>query len=281
MIKESNTLSDFHIHTPYCGHAHGKIIDYVETAIQQGMKKICFTDHLERYYLTASQKKRYWDWGMNKQNLARYFQELEDVKATYKDRIAIRSGLEIDYIEGAEDMIIPLIEKYPYDFLLGSVHCLPKFGWKHIANYTEKDMWPIFNEYFRAAKAIVSASIFDSLAHIDFIWRYAKWPAKKSMAIFKLIEDVVQTASFNNVAIELNSNGYLWSQIYTIIGGDPFEILLENIRKYKVPITIGSDAHKPQYVGKAFKELAHLLKIMGIKQYCTYEKKRKKWEKIP
>ena len=281
MTKKSYTLSDFHIHTPYCGHAHGKIIDYVEKAIQLGMKKICFTDHLGRYYLTPSQKKRYWDWGMNKQNLARYYLELEDVKTTYKDRIEIRSGLEIDYIEGAEDMIMPLIEKYSFDFLLGSIHCLPKYGWKHIANYTEKDMWPIFSEYFRAAKAALSAGIFNSLAHIDFIWRYSKWPAKKSLAIFRLIEEIVETASSHNMAIEINSNGYLWSQIYTVIGGDPFEVLLRSIKKFNVPITVGSDAHKPHYVGKSFKEMGHLLKIMGLKQYCTFEKMRKRVENIP
>lgn len=281
MKKKSHIISDYHIHTPYCGHAHGKIIDYVEMALQMGMKEICFTDHLGRYYLTESQKKRYWDWGMNERNLARYFLELEDVTTIYKDSIAIRTGLEIDYIEGAEDMILPLIDKYPFDFLLGSIHCLPVFGWKHIANYSSNDLWTIFNEYFRVAKAVVSAGIFNSLAHPDFIWRYAKWPMKKTKAIFDFIEDIVQTAVSNNVAIEINSNGYLWSQIYTIQGGDPFGVLLENIKTYDALITIGSDAHKPEFVGKAFKALAPMLKNRDIKRYCTFNKKRKTWQQIP
>ncbi len=281
MKKKSRIISDYHIHTPYCGHAHGKIVEYVETAIQRGMKEICFTDHLGRYYLTESQKRRYWDWGMNEHNLARYFLELEDVTKTFKDRITIRKGLEIDYIEGAEDLIMPLIDKYNFDFLLGSIHCLPRLGWKHIANYSGQDIWHLFDEYFKAAKAIVSSGIFNSLAHLDFIWRYAKWPTKKSVNVFNNIEEIVEKASSNDVAIEINSNGYLWSQIYTVHGGDPFEILLEKINACNTPITIGSDAHKPEFIGKTFTEMAQLLKLKGITEYYTFKNQHKRVQRIP
>jgi histidinol-phosphatase (PHP family) len=110
-------ISDYHIHTPYCGHAHGTIIKYVETAISKGMKEIYFTDHLGRYYLSELQKKRYWDWGMDSNKLDRYVLEINDVKNIYRNAIDIRIGLEIDYIEGAEDKIDPIIEKYPFDFI--------------------------------------------------------------------------------------------------------------------------------------------------------------------
>lgn len=276
-----SSISDYHIHTPYCGHAHGKIIDYVETAIKKGMTEICFTDHLGRYYLTESQKKRYWDWGMNNKNLERYIYEIDDVKSIYNDKITIKTGLEVDYIEGAEEKIGPIIEKYPIDFLLGSIHCLPSFGWKHIANYSNKNVWSIYNSYFEAAKSVINSGIFDSLAHIDFIWRYSKWPEKKTDEIFNFIESIAKIAHNKDVAIEINSNGYLWSQIYTIPGGDPFNTLLNNINAYKAPITIGSDAHKPEFVGKTFKDLKHTLKNIGIVEYCTYSKRTKNVKKIP
>ena len=82
-------------------------------------------------------------------------------------------------------------------------------------------------------------------------------------------------------AIELNTNGYLWSQIYTVMGGDPFEILLRSIKKHAAFITVGSDAHKPEFVGKSFRELAHLLRIMGIDEYATFEKGRRKVHPVP
>ena len=65
------------------------------------------------------------------------------------------------------------------------------------------------------------------------------------------------------------------------MGGDPFEVLLRNIKKYSVSFTVGSDAHIHHYVGKSFKEMGHLLKIMGLKQYCTFEKMKKRVESGP
>lgn len=280
MLQEQN-FADYHIHTPYCGHAQGKIIEYVESAIQKGIREICFTDHLGRYYLKESQKKRYWDWGMNELNLARYFLELEDISQTYKNEIAIKTGLEVDYIEGAEDILMPLITTHSFDYILGSIHCLPLFGWKHLSNYTVQDSWPVFKEYFRTAKAAVSSGIFSGLAHIDFIWRYSKWPDKKTNEIFAALEETAQAAALHDCAIEINSNGYLWSQIYNIRGGDPFNILMENIKKYNTPITIGSDAHKPEYIGKAFSDIAAVLKLKGIFHYCIYNKNAKVWRPVP
>lgn len=281
MTNNATIISDYHIHSPYCKHAHGKMIDYVENAILMGMQEICITDHLGRYYLTASQKKRYWDWGMSEQNLARYYLEIEDLKETYKDQITIRKGLEIDYIEGAEEILLSILKPYSFDFLLGSIHCLPSYGWKHIANYASDDLWPIFYEYFRVAKSMATAGIFNSIAHLDFIWRYSKWPAKKSNAVFEMIEKTIKVAIEHDLCIEINANGYLWSQIYTIRGGDPFNILLKKIKKYNAPITIGSDAHKPEFVGKAFAELAHILKKRGITHYYTFENRKKISQLIP
>jgi histidinol-phosphatase (PHP family) len=274
MNTHAPVLCDYHIHTPYCGHAQGTIVEYIENAIEKGLKEICFTDRLGRYYLNESQKKRYWDWGMNTEKLGRYCRELEDVADTFKDRITIRSGLEIDYIEGAEDLVGPVLDGYPFDFLLGSIHCLPAFGWKHIANYSVQDQGILYDEYFKAAKNAIKSGLFNALAHLDFIWRYTRWPEKKTTRIFTLIEQTIQEAAHHNVAIELNSNGYLWSQIYTVLGGDPFQTMLDAIKTYSAPLTVGSDAHKPEFIGKAFREIAFLLKNTGIPGYCTFEKKR-------
>ncbi|MGD9200791.1 MAG: histidinol-phosphatase [Chitinispirillia bacterium] len=279
--KKNDYISDYHIHTPYCGHAHGKIIKYVETAINKGMKEICFTDHLGRYYLSESQKKRYWDWGMDKKKLERYVLEIDDVKNIFRNTIDIRIGLEIDYIEGAEDMIDPIIDNYPFDFLLGSIHCLPSFGWKHIANYTQKDIWSVYQMYLETAKSVINSRIFNSLAHLDFIWRYLQWPHKKTPEIFEYIKEIVELAQKNDVAIEINSNGYLWAQVQNTTDGNPFSILLSNIYEYDAPITIGSDAHKPEFVGKKFNDLAKNLKKRGINDYCIYSNKLKIVKKIP
>ena len=282
--KSTNTEpypSDYHIHTPYCGHAHGKIIEYVTEALKKGMTEICFTDHLGRYYLSEYQRKRYWDWGMSNKNLDRYYHEIEDVQNMYQNTLHIRIGLEIDFIAGAEDLIPPIINRYSLDFLLGSIHCLPLFGWKHIANYSTDDVWSIYQSYFEAAKAAITSHLFNSLAHLDFIWRFSQWPDSKTDEICSSIDEIVKLAVKHDVAIEINSNGFIWSQNYQLSESDPFLFLLDAIKRHKAHITIGSDAHKPDCVGNMFNDITRVLKSKGIVQYCTYLKRKKNIVKIP
>jgi histidinol-phosphatase (PHP family) len=257
-------LVDYHIHTPYCGHAQGAIVDYVENAIRAGLDEIAFTDHLGRYYLTPSQRRRNFDWGMDDRMLHKYVAELSDVRDAYADRIRIRIGLEIDYIEGAEHLLDPWLQIFPFDVALGSIHCLPKFGWRHISETSQSHPEQVFTEYFAAAHALVASGRFQSLAHLDFVWRYVKWPKSAEVDVFALITDIVRRISESPMAIEVNANGFLWSQLYQVPGGDPFDHLLDQIREYQAPITIGSDAHTPKHVGKTFAQLLTLLKHKGI-----------------
>ena len=37
-------------------------------------------------------------------------------------------------------------------------------------------------------------------------------------------------------------------------------------------ITVGSDAHKPDYLGDHFQDAADILKEIGFTEYCTFEK---------
>lgn len=260
-------IADYHVHTPYCGHAHGKIINYVEFAIETGIDEICFSDHLGRYYLSKSQKRRYWDWGMDEKNLGRYFNELSDLQEIFKHQISIKSGLEIDFIEGADELLKPYYHNFKLDFALCSIHCMPKFNWNHISSYSEKNnTFQFYKEYFRLARTALHSDMFDSLAHLDFIWRNVAFPYEALDEILQEITDTVYTASQLNKCLEINANGYLWSKEDHFFGiPDPFIHLLDQIKKYDVRVTIGSDAHDPVMVGKIFHELIPML----VKQNIT------------
>jgi histidinol-phosphatase (PHP family) len=268
-------ILDYHIHTPYCGHAQGAIVDYVENAIKVGAHEIGFADHLGRYYLSQSQKRRYWDWGMDEGLLDRYWNELSDVREVYKGRITIRVGLEVDFVEGAEDKVKPFLKRHPFDFFLASIHCVPEFGWHHLSEISRGEPEEIFDRYFALAEAALESGLFSALAHPDFVWRYVKWPRNQTARIFEQIDWLAQTAARCNKAIEINVNGYLWSQLYQIKGGDPFEVLLDKILQNNVSITLGSDAHSPTHVAKEFPRLIQTLKAKGITSVASFDGQRR------
>jgi len=271
-------LADYHVHTPYCGHAKGKVIEYVRMAVSLGMQEIGFADHLGRYYLTATQRRRYWDWGMEERTVPRYIAELLELRELFKDQIRIRIGLEVDYVEGAEDLLEPIISRYPLDYLLCSVHCIPQFGWKHLASYSKShDTSVIYKEYFRVARSALRSGLFHVLAHPDFIWRYVGWPRHDAFRPFQEIAETVRVAAETGRCMEVNANGYLWSRANTVESRDPFEVLIDQCRRNEVPISIGSDAHEPAMVGKLFPELIGTLKKNGITTFtCFSEGKPRK-----
>ncbi|HUI91423.1 MAG TPA: histidinol-phosphatase [Chitinivibrionales bacterium] len=273
-------ISDYHVHTPYCGHAQGKTIDYIETAVGLGMKEIGFSDHLGRYYLGKNQKKRYWDWGMRERDMARYFSELLDLKETYGDRIAVRIGLEIDYIEGAEHLAEEIVSQYPFDYLLGSIHCLPILGWRHLSEYVKVDAKRVYEAYFGAVKSAARSGLFQSLAHMDFLWRYVAWPDAPASRIEEYISESVALAAAHGTCIEVNANGFLWSQMEELKKFDLFDVLLEQVKKHQACITVGSDAHTPELVGKSFPQINSLLQSKGFQCYSVFEQKQRKQVKL-
>jgi histidinol-phosphatase (PHP family) len=269
-------IVDYHVHSPYCGHAQGKTIEYIENAIKNGVDEIGFSDHLGRYYLSKSQKKRYWDWGMEERDIARYFSEILDLKESFEDDIRIKIGLEVDYIEGAEQLLEGIVSRYPFDYLLGSVHCLPKLGWNHITQYVKVQPEKVYELYFDAVAGALKSQMFQSLAHIDFIWRYIEWPDVTSEIMSEYISNAVALSVKNNVCMEINSNGYLWSVLNDDRTYDLFAILLNAIKIHKANITLGSDAHTPEFVAKAFPKIISRLLRDGLGQVSVFDARQQK-----
>lgn len=269
-------IADYHVHSPYCGHAHGQIIQYIQTAIQKGFQEIGFSDHLGRYYLSKVQKKRYWDWGMSERDLARYFSEIAELRDVFSNQIKIKIGLEIDFIEGAEDILNNIIENYALDFTLGSVHCLPKISWEHLSDINDANTAAVYAEYFRLVNAAIKSGLFQSIAHVDFIWRHIPLPANDPDIIHEYIDETIKTIlEQKTTCLEVNANGLMWAQAHMIESNDLFYHLLNRIGECQVPITIGSDAHEPFLVGKAFPQLISALGERGITSICTFTEGKK------
>lgn len=270
-------IVDYHVHTPYCGHAQGKMIEYVEMAINAGMSEIGFSDHLCRYYLGRLQRKRYWDWGIAEKDLDRYFNEAMELKELFSDRITIRAGLEVDYIEGAEHLVERITARFPFDYLIGSIHCIPEVGWRHLAQYSKSGMDPekIYAMYFSLAKAALKSGLFQSLAHVDFVWRYIICPKTWQGKLADYISEVVSVANNLKTDIEINANGYLWSKATYDDVFNPFNLLIDAISAQQAKITMGSDAHAPQLVAKFFPEIISLLKSKGISRISIFDRKKR------
>ena len=162
--EEGLYLLDYHVHTKRCGHASGEDREYVEAAIEKGLKELGFADHIPRFYYPENAKVT--ERGMSPADLEEYVGAVQDLKAAYPE-IRIKLGLEVDFVPGWEEQALKLLEPYPWDYLLGSVHFISEWNYGYIGYEKEHTPREIFTAYFDKVAAMAVSGCFDILAHID------------------------------------------------------------------------------------------------------------------
>ncbi|MCA1065963.1 histidinol-phosphatase HisJ [Rossellomorea sp. AcN35-11] len=121
---------DGHIHTPFCPHGSTDPFQmYIERALSLGYTALTFTEHapLPNGFEDTTPDR---DSGMSSEHLTEYFQTLDTFKEKYKDKIIIRAGLEVDYIEGFEKETTEFLNRFGgrMDDGILSVHFLQHKG---------------------------------------------------------------------------------------------------------------------------------------------------------
>lgn len=246
-------MIDYHIHTKLCGHATGEVEQYVERAIEIGLTEIGFSDHLpfvdhERPGLA-----------MKLSELPCYVQQVERLRKNYPN-ITIRLGIEVDYFSNLWHKIAGLLVQYPFDYVYGSVHFISDWSFDSPYAYPEwnlADVDQVYEQYIELVCEAARSGLFDIMAHLDLIKIHGFRPFKNMHPQW---ESLVKCLKENGVATEINTSGLrkLGGEIY------PSDEIVKLIKKYEVPIVFGSDAHRPQDVGRDFDQAVQLALKHGI-----------------
>jgi len=262
-------LVDYHIHTPLCGHAEGEPREYVETALKMGLDEIGFSDHL----ILHMDKREY---SMPLHQFPNYIRLIGEVKREFQG-YPIKIGVEVDYAPGYLEMIQEVLKDHPIDYVIGSVHCLGEWVFddpRYVAEYKRRDIDEVYEEYFKLFKEAVSSALFDIMAHPDLVKKFGYRPVRD---IHSLLEDVTDLLAKVGICVEVNTSGLRKpvGEIY------PSEEFLRLCYRRGVPITLGSDAHKPQDVGRDFDKALKLIKNVGYEEIAIFSKRRRTLVKIP
>lgn len=256
-------LSDFHTHSRFSGDSNENPEKMIQTAIKHKMKHICFTDHLDFDYF---------DEDINFElDTDAYYPEIAALRDQYSSLINVCIGIETGLEPHLSKRLDDKINKYPFDFIIGSSHLVngkdpyyPEF----FKNRTNRDA---FMEYFEAiSKCIDSCSNFDVYGHLDYVVRYAdNKNADFNYSEFTDIIDVIlKKLIYAGKGIEINTGGYL-------AGLGTTNPCPEIIKRYHdlggEIITIGSDAHCAENIGKHFDDAKNILIEKGFDHYCVFQ----------
>lgn len=258
-------MIDYHVHTPFCGHAGGGLHDYVHRALERGLEEICFTPHAPLPGFPRGGKGL----RMNPEDLDPYFEGIERERRRYSE-VRILAGIEADYYAGYEEYLGRLLERNPFDLVLLSVHFLaewPGENWLFGYHFPEKPLERIYLEYFDAVKAGIATGLYDCVAHLDLIKR----PGEPVLDhVREAVEEVLDLCERHGMSIELNSSGLrrTVAEIY------PEQRVVSLAAARGIPLVTGSDAHTPEHVAFAFPELYETLAALPEARLTRYRRRR-------
>lgn len=275
--------TDYHVHPNYSIDASPAAIkDYCRKALELGLAEICFTTHLEldpqredkeNFVIVNGVKSsvHHWQW------LDHYFAEITRAQEELKDsRTAVKAGLEIGYCPGVENQIDRIINNYPFDYVLGAIHCLD-----HISISSKKESPYYFGsraaaqvraDYFGLLMEAVKTGFFDCIAHVDLYRRYGiKYLGAEIHTLHHgAIEPVFAEMKRRGMGLEINTS----SRRRGLKEFHPAkEILTLAVQSGIKVFTVGSDAHRTEELGEGIEEALDMLDELGVANHVFTRRK--------
>lgn len=251
---------DYHMHSNFSGDCVATMASMCQAAIDQGIPEIGFTEHYDLHPLESIR-----DMFQPEPWLA----EIERCRAQFGDRLTIRAGIEIGEPHIYQTETQQMLARYPFDYALGSLHWVDNdsvFNPKFFRAYPEQQAYQLF---FAELERMTRLGGFDSLSHFDVPLRTAHDvyggnynPHQHEAAIRAVLQNCIDQGialDLNTAALRLRANLLTPRleilQWYTEMGGER--------------ITLGSDAHRPENVGKHLDTALRIALQAGLR-YTTH-----------
>ena len=202
----------------------------------------------------------------------RYAAEIHALRSKYRDRIAIKMGMEF----GMQTHTIPQYEKlfssYPFDFIILSVHQVEdkEFWTQDFQRGRTQEEYNL--RYYEEMLALVQRyHHYSVLGHLDLISRYDNagyYPFEK---IQPIVTEILKTVIADGKGIEINTS----SHRYGLKDLTPSVDILRLYRELGGRIlTIGSDSHRKEHLGAYIQDTMEEAKMLGFEEIYTFDQMR-------
>lgn len=255
-------ILDYHMHLRGPGeridHSVEAVERFVETAAARGVDEIGFTEHV--YYFR--QTRPIWSLPYQTDRCVYDLDEYVGAVLEAKQRgLPVKLGLEVDHVGERQPELAGLLDPYPWDYLLGSVHWLDGLAVDQQPGiWAELTVEQIWQRYFEALGELAGSGHVDVLAHPDLAKIYDRRPSR------------IEYPALNGVALEISTAG-----LHKHVGElypDPAMLAPHP------PITLASDAHVPENVGRDFAQAIELARDCGYETVTVFESRRSRQEPL-
>lgn len=262
-------LVNYHLHSRCSFDGEYSLREMCRAGEQAGIGELCLTDHCDLVD----------EWGKPNDDFSwpAVDRELAEARKQYP-RMTIRRGIELGQAILRPAAAEKVLAEPDIDFVLGSMHDSPAgVDYYYMEYQSEAHCRVLLEEYFKSLLKLSRTDFFDSLAHLTYPLRYMRKKFDLDIRPYDdLIREILKTLAERGKALELNTSGYLE-------GEEPLppEYVFRMFREAGGElVTIGSDAHEPQFMAQGLEKGLLLLEQCGFSYIACYENRMPRMRKI-
>ena len=261
-------MFDFHMHSIVSFDGHDSPEAMLRAAEEQGLKEICFTDHIDYF---ANVEKQEWVFDTAVYNAA--------YDSLHHPTVKIRRGMEFGLKPYNAPALKEDLKRRNFDFVLGSVHFVDEKD-VYFAEYW--DGLTIFEAERRYLEEILACvqvhEDYDVLGHLTYISKCRAHPAPRPVDIrehHEIVDEILRELVRKGKGMEMNTSGVDRCGDFL-----PFDVYFRRFKELGGEIvTVGSDAHTASRVGQYTHRACEILKdIFGY--VCTFEDRKPIFHKL-
>lgn len=270
--------ANYHSHCNYCD-GKGTMEQYAEEAAKKGFVAYGYSSHAPLPFDNS--------WSMKVSDLDAYMSHVEQLKETWKGKMQIYAGLEVDFIPGKIGPNSGFLRNIGLDYTIGSIHFIDAFEdgkpWEIDGLHTvfrdglEKifhhDIEKVIQRYFELTRQMLLEDCPDVLGHLDKIKiqnPYEKYYSEEAPWYRKEIMKTLETAKETGLIVEVNTRG-VYKKVAALY---PSPWVLALMKEMDIPVMLNSDSHHTREIDGAFEAAAQTLLDVGYKKlHVLYDNK--------
>lgn len=223
-------IANYHTHTARCHHASGTEEEYVQNALERGLKILGFSDH-SPYWFPGDY---YSGHRMHPEELGEYSQVVLGLRDKYASKLEMHLGLEAEYYPDLFPEFIQHVRDFPIEYLILGQHALGNEQNDHWSGVPTTDE-NILRRYCNQVCSAMQTGLFTYIAHPDmanFVGEHAVFRS--------YMRTLCQEAKSCNLPLEINLLGIRGERCY------PNPRFWEIAAEEGCQVVLGCDAHSPQ-----------------------------------
>ena len=272
-------ILDYHMHFEHGSYDAAWVQGFFDAAARRGLDEIGISEHshgftdFEHFYyddlilddsFIGSFQQKWLKKNKFKCPLDDYFTFMDELKKRGKP---VKTGIEVCNFRD-QKAVGELLDRYPFDYRIGSVHFLR--GWAYDsseikAEWDERPLQTIYEEYAEEVEHLCAGGHYDVLGHPFNIRLFKYIP---TFDVTPYLERVAKAMKKADMVVDINTGTRYRYPIEEI---SPYPAFMQIAADYGLPIITTSDAHEPEDCGAYIDEAIDYAKKFGYTQSVRFQ----------